>query len=175
MSIIDDYAALKKRGAAMAAYVAEVRDEHPERQDYKKVHCDLSNCATYLVFHQYYTLDIDQLRLAKAYTCKKHLLCPFCARRRAGKAVAKNEPKLKRVMAENKRLKAVMITLTVKNGYDLRDRHDHMEKALKRLVERRRDYAKKKGVVKRSFVRSRALFIPRNSQTGGRAGTHTFT
>lgn len=141
MTIIDDYALLKKRGAVMAAYVAEVRDEFPNRPDILRVHADLANCATYLVFHQYVTRD--ELRLAKAFTCKKHLLCPFCARRRAGKAVAKNQDRIIRALTENSRLKAVMVTLTVKNGSDLGERQGHLKKAFKRLLERRRDCLKK--------------------------------
>jgi plasmid rolling circle replication initiator protein Rep len=144
MPIIDDYALLKKRGVTMAAFVAEIRDEYPERLDFLKVHSELSNCATYLVFHQYYTSPDLELRLAKAHTCKKHLLCPFCARRRAAKSIKKNEERIQHAMAQNKRLKAVMITLTVKNGPDLTERTAHLEKGCKRLLERRRDYLKKK-------------------------------
>lgn len=138
MKIIDDYGRLKKRSSTMAAFVADIRDEDPTREDIRRVHADLANCATYLVFHQ--SVTGDETRLAKAHTCKKHLLCPFCARRRAGKAVAKNEPKLNQVLADNKRLKPVMITLTVKNGPDLAERQAHLEKAFKRLLKRRREY-----------------------------------
>lgn len=125
----------------MAAFVADVRDSYPDREEYRRLHSDISNCATYLVFHQYVTRD--ETRLAKAHTCKKHLLCPFCARRRAGKAVAKNEEKMLQVMKENPHLKPVMITLTVKNGEDLQERFDHLQRSFRRLMDRRRDYLKK--------------------------------
>jgi plasmid rolling circle replication initiator protein Rep len=144
MKIIDEYGRHKKRSVAMAAFVAEIRDEYPDREDLKRVHSDLANCASYLVFHQYYDSPDLELRLAKAHTCKKHLLCPFCARRRAAKSIKKNEERIEHAMAQNKRLKPIMITLTVKNGPDLAERNAHLEKGCKRLLERRRDYLKKK-------------------------------
>lgn len=143
MKIIDDYALLKKRSSLMADYVAQIRDESPDRQDIKRVHADVANCATYLVFHQYYTLPDQDVRLVKAHTCKKHILCPFCSRRRAAKSVLKNQERIDRALSENPRLKPVMITLTVKNGDDLEERFGHLRRAFKRLLERRRDYLKK--------------------------------
>ena len=44
---------------------------------------------------------------------------------------------------ENRKLKPVLITLTVKNGTDLRERADHLLKSFRTLLERRRDYLKK--------------------------------
>lgn len=141
MKIIDDYGRLKKRSSTMAAFVAEIRDEDPTREDIRRLHADLANCATYLVFHQ--SVTSDETRLAKAHTCKKHLLCPFCARRRAGKAVGKNEERILQVLKDNPRLKPVMITLTVKNGDDLQERFNHLQRSFRRLLDRRRDYQKK--------------------------------
>lgn len=130
MDIITGYAGRKARAMDMAQYIDTLRDPK-KRPDIEKLHCNLKQCASYLVFHEYIT--VDQLRLVKAQTCKKHLLCPFCAMRRAGKYVAKNIPKLEQILAENPSLIPIMITYTVKNGPNLRERFTHLKKAERRL------------------------------------------
>lgn len=130
MNIITDYAGRKARAMDMAGYINDLRDPK-KRPDIERLHSELTQCASYLVFNDYYT--VDQLRLIKAHTCKKHLLCPFCAMRRAGKYVAKNIPKIEQVLSENPALIPVMITLTVKNGPSLTERFNHLRRAEKRL------------------------------------------
>jgi len=130
MNIIADYAGRKARAWDMAEFINDLR-EPKKRPDIERLHSELRQCASYLVFHEY--LSVEQIRLVKAHTCKKHLLCPFCAMRRAGKYVAKNIPKLEQVLAENPSLIPIMITFTVKNGPDLRERLNHLRKAEKRL------------------------------------------
>ncbi|MEQ1282070.1 protein rep, partial [Acinetobacter soli] len=44
---------------------------------------------------------------------------------------------------ENRKLKPVLITLTVKNGSNLAERSEHLMKSFRTLLERRRDYEKK--------------------------------
>ena len=139
MDIITDYAGRKARAMQMAGYVDQLRDPK-RRPDIERLHSDLSQCASYLVFNDYYT--VEQIRLVKAHTCKKHLLCPFCAMRRAGKYVQKNIPKVEQVLSENPSLIPVMITLTVKNGPDLRERFNHLRRAEKRLKQAARDCRK---------------------------------
>jgi len=123
----------------MAGYINAQR-EPKKRPDIERLHSALVSCADYLVFHDYYTAE--ELRLVKAHTCKKHLLCPFCARRRAAKMVEKNLPKIETAMVSQKALKPVMITFTVKNGFNLEERYRHVRGAVKRLMQRRRDVQK---------------------------------
>lgn len=139
MDIITDYAGRKARAMDMAQYIDTLRDPK-KRPDIEKTHSNLKQCASYLVFHEYIT--VDQLRLIKAYTCKKHLLCPFCAMRRAGKYVAKNIPKLEQILTQNPSLIPVMITYTVKNGPNLRERFNHLKRAERRLKQAARNAAK---------------------------------
>lgn len=120
----------------MARYVDTLRDPKA-RPDIEKVHANLNQCASYLVFNEYFT--IDELRLVKAHTCKQHLLCPFCAMRRSGKFVAKNLPKVEQVISENRSRIPAMVTLTVKNGVSLQERFNHLRKAHRRLNRRRLD------------------------------------
>lgn len=149
MDRITRYSGLKTRSRAMAGFIDGLR-EPKKRPDIERIHSEITRCADYLVFHDYYT--VDQLRLVKAHTCKKHLLCPFCAARRAAKMVEKNLPKVEAVMASQTAYKPVMLTFTVKNGFDLKERFDHLRKALRRLKQRRRDTERGKAYTEFSKV-----------------------
>ena len=131
---IASYSDCKKRSVEMMNFLSD-------HDQFKEEHAHLSGCANYLVFHNYYT--VDEIRLAKAQTCKKHMLCPFCARRRAAKQVGSYVEKFQQVMSENPSLKPVMLTLTVKNGEDLQERFDHLKKSFKKVQESIRDFRKK--------------------------------
>jgi hypothetical protein len=135
MEIIADYGSRKARAVDMSEYVNTQR-EPKTRPDIEKVFTNLKHCASYLVFHEY--LSLDEIRLVKAHTCKQHLLCPFCAMRRSGKFVAKNLPKVEQIVNENRARIPAMVTFTVKNGPCLRERFNHLRKAHKRLNQRRR-------------------------------------
>jgi hypothetical protein len=124
----------------MADYVSLMKTANPKRPDIAKLHGNLTQCANYLVFHNYYT--VEELRLVKASTCKKSLLCPFCAARRAAKMIEKNLAKVKAAMAADSSLKPVMITFTIKNGVSLPERFNHLSGSYKRLQQRRRDWLK---------------------------------
>ena len=56
----------------------------------------------------------------KFHVCNQHLLCPFCAGIRASKAMQKYSERVDEVLKQNRKLKPVLITLTLKNGSDLR-------------------------------------------------------
>jgi plasmid rolling circle replication initiator protein Rep len=149
MERIAKYSGLKKRSLEMRDFLKDLSNDIPslmgdgkrnistEMDEAKRVSSELSGCANFLVFHNYYT--IEELRLSKVITCKKHLLCPFCAARRASKQVEKNGDRIKKVLEENKNLIPVMITLTVKNGEDLEERFTHLRDSFKKLQEKRRD------------------------------------
>src|SRR5690554_2615561 len=139
MNIITEYAHRKARAVDMAEFIHELRDPK-KRPDIERLHSELSQCASYLVFNDYFT--IDQMRLVKAHTCKKHLLCPFCAQRLAGKYVQKNIPKVQQVMAENPSLVPAMLTLTKKNTPDLSKGFNALRAAEKRLKQAGRNACK---------------------------------
>ena len=86
---------------------------------------------------------IDQTKLAKFHVCGQHLLCPFCAGIRASKAIQKYSERVDEVLKQNRKLKPVLITFTVKNGSDLAERSNHLMKSFRTLLDRRRDYLKK--------------------------------
>lgn len=101
----------------------------------------LSHCGEYLGFRHYWT--VDQVRLHSASFCRQHTLCPLCAIRRSSKQVAAYVEKVEAVTCDAPALRAVMMTYTVKNGPDLKERLQHLRKGLRTLTERRRDQRKK--------------------------------
>ena len=114
----------------------------------------LNECGNYLLFKNFYT--IGEVKLSKLRTCGQHLLCPFCAAIRASRAIQKYVERINQVLQENRKLKPVLITLTVKNGSDLAERSEHLMKSFRTLLERRRDYKKGLGVIT-SSVRFKVL------------------
>lgn len=101
----------------------------------------LQGCANYLLFRHYYTLD--QYKLSNLKTCKKHMLCPFCSAIRASKQATAYHEKMVHILKDNPKLKPVFITLTVKNGDDLKERFNHLKDSFTTLQSRRRDWLKK--------------------------------
>ena len=101
----------------------------------------LSGCANYLLFKHYYTLD--KYKLSGLKTCKKHMLCPFCSAIRASKQATAYHDKMVHLLKENPNLKPVFVTLTVRNGDDLKERFNHLKDSFKVYQSRRRDWLKK--------------------------------
>ena len=141
---ITRFASLKHRAKKQEKYLWTLftpgNPSDESRLAVKSAH-KLSECGNYLLFKNYFTLG--EIRLSKMHSCKQHLLCPFCAALRASKAMQKYLERIDQVLQENRNLKPVLITLTVKNGSDLAERSEHLMKSFRTLLERRRDYEKK--------------------------------
>lgn len=128
---------LKKRSRQMSSYMMETS----RNAVYLKTAAEVASCASWMVFNHYYT--IDDVRLSKIHTCKKHLLCPVCAKLRSVKQATKYMERLDVVLDENPRLVPAMLTLTVKNGDDLKERFNHLANSWKIYQDRRRQWVKR--------------------------------
>lgn len=95
----------------------------------------LRTCGDYLVFRHYTTVDL--VRLHGARLCMKHLLCPLCAIRRGAKALAAYLARWECISAEKRLLRPFLVTLTVKDGPDLAERFQHLQKAQHELWKRK--------------------------------------
>lgn len=95
----------------------------------------LKACGNWLLFREYFT--VGKVRLHAALFCREHLLCEFCAIRRGAKALGAYVKRFQVLKAENPALKNSMITFTIKNGSDLLERFDHIQKAILELSKRR--------------------------------------
>ena len=91
----------------------------------------LKGCGQFLLFRNYYT--IDQIKLEKFHVCGQHLLCPMCAGIRAARSMNRYIQRIEEIMRQNRKLKPVLITLTVKNGEDLQERFEHLTGSFKTL------------------------------------------
>ena len=126
----------KQRSKKMAEYLRD----HGTTEKHKRLYSEISGCANYLVFHNYYTKS--EIRLAKARTCKKHLLCPFCARARGAKLMEKNVDRVAKALEDNPRLIPAMLTLTVANQDELKRATEHLTESFRILLNRRRTVLK---------------------------------
>lgn len=143
-SRLQRYGAGKMRALDMAKYITEfygIKQISVGRpSENKKLSMKLQGCASYLVFKRY--LSVDEVRLHAANFCKNHLLCPFCAMRRGAKYLQVYNQRLDIVLQENPKLRAFMVTLTVKDGENLLERFSHLRRALKKYQEQRRNALK---------------------------------
>ena len=96
----------------------------------------LKHCGNYLRFHHYFT--VGKVRLNAASFCKQHLICPLCAIRRGAKTLGAYTKRYDVIKTENPSWRLSMITLTVKNGDDLKERFEHLQSSLQRVFKHRR-------------------------------------
>jgi hypothetical protein len=132
-SILKRYATAHRRTLVMSDYARSVAKD-------KNLSDSLRYCGSILTFRHFYT--VDKLRLHSAKFCHKHLLCPLCAIRRASRCLQDFIPKIESVLAANSQLVPYLVTLTVKNGPDLRERFRHLVGALSKQSQSRRDALK---------------------------------
>jgi hypothetical protein len=119
------YAAAHKRALAMSTWIRENRPEKNERL----LATLLKDCGDYLIFRDYYT--VSQIKLHGMTSCKKHILCPLCAIRRGAKSVQAYLDRLEVIKQAHGKIKASLVTFTVKNGEDLKERFQHLQTSMK--------------------------------------------
>lgn len=143
---ISRFGLLKHRAKLQEQYLWTQVDFKSEGEDdlsnkALKAATKLKGCGQFLLFRNYYT--IDQIKLQKAHYCAQHLLCPMCAGVRAARSMKRYLDRIEELMRQNRRLKPVLITFTVKNGEDLEERFQHLIGSFRKLLDRYRDYRKK--------------------------------
>lgn len=164
------YGAGKTRALDMADYITQNTkskwDDRNRNTETGKLAAKLSNCADFLIFKRY--LTVDEVRLHAANFCKKHLLCPFCAMRRGTKYLQAYKQRLDVVFQENPKLRAFMVTLTVKDGESLSERFAHLRAALKKYRDQRRNALKGQRFVEyaKAFGGVHSIEIKRGKNSG---------
>lgn len=121
------YGQAKRRALEVAEYLATDSSSQLAPRLSQRV----ESCGDYLLFRHYFT--VDEVRLHAAQFCKKHLLCPLCAIRRGAKALGAYLPRYEAVKAARADLVPFLVTLTVKDGSDLRERFRHLQTAQREL------------------------------------------
>ena len=95
----------------------------------------VKGCGDYLLFRHFFT--IDTVRLHAASFCMKHLLCPLCAIRRGAKSLGAYLDRFEAIKRTSGHLMPFLVTLTVKDGEDLRERFKHLHDSQRELWKRK--------------------------------------
>lgn len=134
------YAVAKTRQAAVIDYIV-TQEEAGNNLNLDKERKALTECGEFLIYRHYY--ELDQYRLKGGCTCKKHLLCALCAIRRAAKCIAVYSEKIEEVIGKGREIgieyDQLFISFTVKNGFDLVERMDHLKDAFGKIIHKRRN------------------------------------
>lgn len=98
----------------------------------------LEQCGNYLHFRHYFT--VNRVLLHAACFCKQHLICPLCAIRRGSKTLEAYLARFRVIHEERPQLKPYLMTFTVRDGADLKERTSHLLRAFQTLKDRRRNF-----------------------------------
>lgn len=105
----------------------------------------MATCGEYLTFKECTTTG--KIRLVNATFCNVHLLCPLCAIRRSARMLKAYIAKYEIIKQKYPDIKLSMLTITVKNGYDLKERLDHFKKSSTKL----HDYGRRAKLGQRGY------------------------
>lgn len=122
-----------RRSLDMADYIKSL----PSDKKNNELISSLKACGSYLLFRDYFR--VGKIRLAATHTCKKHIICPFCAMRRGAKMLKAYLDRLAVIRKDDPGLKAYLVTLTIKDGDDLLERFNHLQESMRRYNQWRRD------------------------------------
>lgn len=131
-SKLQRYGIARHRAKSMEGYL---RDTHCT-EDAIKCADRLSSCGEWLVFRHYFTAD--QVRLVAGNFCQLTKLCPLCAIRRGARNLQVYLERFNLLLLQNPSLLPYFVTLTVKNGPDLKERYHHLTEALRKAINARR-------------------------------------
>lgn len=137
------YGQARHRAEAILAFLGTIGNGPASRCPATRAADRLRNCGDYLLFHHYHT--VDRVRLHAAQLCQQHLVCPLCAIRRASKHVGAYVARFETITAAAPQLRPVVITYTVKNGADLRERMAHLRSGLRKLTQHRQKVRRRSG------------------------------
>lgn len=126
----------KRRARLQHSYISKNVPLHKGRSDYNPHKLNaLYHCGTHMSLKEY----ITGVSVVSGQSCKQHTLCPLCAIVRAAKYWRTYREKYLKLLSKNPALSAYYLVLTVKNEESLPERFDHLQKALRKLLQRRND------------------------------------
>lgn len=125
---LDRYSAAVEQSKRFSDFLHHVGED--------KLAYKLKDCGNLAVFRDYFT--IGEIRLSHFCTCKKHLICNLCAIRRGAKALRVYLARVSFLLEQTPALRPHLVTLTVKNGPDLKERFNHLSKSVRSYHSRRR-------------------------------------
>ncbi len=100
----------------------------------------VQGCGDFLQFRNYY--QIDEIRLHRANFCETHMLCPFCAMRRGAKFASSYADRIEHIKSLFPGINLYHVVLTIKNGPSLKERFQHVESSITKMLLVRRNAKK---------------------------------
>lgn len=135
------------------AMVAHLRREGTDARLTERI----EGCGHYLRFRHFYL--VERWKLLQASFCEVHQVCHLCAFNRAARYGANLSKMAGAAMEADPRLKAVALTLSVRNGPDCVERLQRLAKGLSKLMESRRKGRSGSGRHKSSLASCEAGFL----------------
>lgn len=146
-SKLQRYAGARHRSLEMAEYLRTlVFDDSSSMREQQHAHraaSKLCSCGEWIALRHYWA--VDQVKLIAGDFCQQTKLCPFCAIRRGARNMSAYLKRYEFLMGQKPHLKAFLVTLTVKNGSDLRERMEHLRTCYRRLIDGRRQSIRRNG------------------------------
>lgn len=141
---LERYARSHRRALEQAQWLTESPSISEYESDAKhSTAARLVSCGAWLVFRNYHEQpESERMRLASGHLCDLFKLCPICAARRGGRCVQRYGERCLHVLNEVGGIKPYLVTLTMRNSWDLEERFKAFMDSKKRLVQRRRDAMK---------------------------------
>jgi hypothetical protein len=142
--------------------------DHLERVD-PKLAVQVAGCGSWLHVREWELSG--ETRLRNANFCKRFLICPCCAARRASKLCTAYENKVNVVQDMTPGLIPIMITLTIKNRSNLGEALQHLKASWSRMMAAKRKGASASGrheAIEWNKVHGsiRAIEVTRNEKEG---------
>lgn len=132
MEIISKLQKLKQKQTEVNPQIREWCERQPSFERAKTLE-RLEGCGSALLLREWIEHE-GQITLTKANFCKSHMLCRACAARRAGKTIAKHSQTIRHCLDLQPNLIPALVTLTVKNGPDLRERFEHLANSWREMT-----------------------------------------
>ena len=129
----------------------------------------ITECGDWLRFRDYYT--VGQVKLAGSNFCRKHLVCSFCAIRRASRHMASYLDRYQVIRKERPEIDAHLATLTVRNDHDLERVLKHLLDSL-RLLHRRRSNHRQPSIMHRVLGGVYSVELTHDPATGWHPHVH---
>lgn len=130
------YAELKVKSDRIADYLTL----QPDLPAYPGLAGVIQSCGDLLQFRNYY--QIDEIRLHRANFCETHMLCPFCAMRRGAKFASSYADRIEHIKSLFPGINLYHVVLTIKNGPSLKERFQHVESSITKMLLVRRNAKK---------------------------------
>lgn len=127
-----------KRYAKAKVQTGELADwirEHVPGEKHRA--SQIIDCGGWLQFRR--VIETGNAHLYRASFCKSHLLCQFCAIRRGARTLQAYVPKVLAARLGTPGARLLMVTLTIRNGPELRERFAHLKGSIDRLMWRWRN------------------------------------